>query len=270
MADGCRFYIGNQTAFSAPLSDPFDFALAHGFEAFEFFPDGGQHGRGWGAEDVSPPQRYAFRAAACERDVRLSVHAALEAGATDAESRDKLLRDIDFAGDLGARVLNLHLDAEGGEGFAQAALSLVDYLGPLGITLALENTVTTGPETINDFFQRVQGLDAERAGGIGLCLDIGHANLYGGTRNDYLGFIDRLAAHVPIVHMHVHENWGDADRHLPLFSGPAGRDPAGIAGLLRRLRHRHYRGSLIFEQWPMPPSLLLDARDRLRALQDQA
>ncbi len=36
------FRIGNQTSFAAasPL-EPFDFALANGFTAFEFFPDRG-------------------------------------------------------------------------------------------------------------------------------------------------------------------------------------------------------------------------------------
>jgi sugar phosphate isomerase/epimerase len=269
MGDGVRFFIGNQTAFSAPVSDPFAFALAHGFEAFEFFPDG-HHGRGWSAEDVSAAERQAFRAAACERNVRLSVHAALTSTTADNASRAKLLRDIDLAGDLGARVLNVHLDLADAEAFARSALSLTDYLGPMGITLALENTVSTGPEEINRFFLRLRSLDRERARGIGLCLDIGHANLYGGTHNDFLGFVDRLDPSVPIVHAHVHENWGDADLHLTLFTGPASRDPSGVAGLLGRLRRRGYHGSLILEQWPMPPSLLVDARDRLRALQEDA
>ena len=104
-----------------------------------------------------------------------------------------------------------------------------------------------------------------------MCLDLGHANLCAATRNDYLQFVDRLASHVPIIHLHLHENYGDADTHLPLFTGPAGRDDAGIRGLLERLRRRRFSGSIILEQWPQPPSLLNQARDRLiRLLNDSA
>src|SRR5208283_760872 len=86
------------------------------------------------------------------------------------------------------------------------------------------------------------------------------------THNRYLEFVDRLDSRVPIIHAHLHENWGDADTHLPLFTGPAGRDDSGIRGLIERLRHRDFSGSIILEQWPDPPSLLNQARDRLLAL----
>jgi sugar phosphate isomerase/epimerase len=105
-----------------------------------------------------------------------------------------------------------------------------------------------------------------RARSVGLCLDIGHANLFEGTRNDYLGYLDRLSARVPIVHVHAHENRGDHDSHMTLFTGPAGENPLGIEGLVRRLIERSYSGSIIFEQWPRPASLLATARNRLRAI----
>jgi sugar phosphate isomerase/epimerase len=267
MAEGSRFFIGNQTAFSVPWSEPFAFALANGFEAFELFPDGGAHGRGFAIEDVPPAERRALRAAARTGGVRLSVHAALAARPFDPEGGARLARDITFARDVGARVLNLHLDAGDPDGFARAMLGARDQLAASDITLALENTVTTGPEEVNRCFSRLRTLGYDGARGIGLCLDIGHANLCRATHHDYLAFVDRLEPDVPIVHAHLHENWGDADRHLPLFTGPAGRDPSGIAGLLARLHQRSYQGSLILEQWPTPPTLLVAARDRLRALQ---
>jgi hypothetical protein len=55
---------------------------------------------------------------------------------------------------------------------------------------------------------------------------------------------------VPIIRAHEHENEGDRDGHLPLFSGPAGRDSAGIAGLIGRLIGRAFDGCIILEQWP--------------------
>jgi sugar phosphate isomerase/epimerase len=267
MADDYAFFIGNQTAFFAPPEEPFDFAVEHGLDAFEFFPDGGPTGRGWSADDVSGEQRSRIRRTAEQRNIRLSVHAALDAGLLDDKAGGKLLRDIALSRDLGARVLNLHLVPGDVRGCCGAALGVAEILRPPGITLALENTVEVEPEYVNEIFARLR--TSPRSDGIGLCLDIGHANLCASTHNDYLGYLDRLADHVPIVHAHIHENWGDADRHLPLFTGPAAENRTGVAGLLRRLRARKFAGSLILEQWPTPPSLLLAARDGLRALEEE-
>jgi hypothetical protein len=61
----------------------------------------------------------------------------------------------------------------------------------------------------------------------------------------------------------LHENWGDADSHLVVFTGPAGRDPSGLVALFDRLRIRAFSGNVVMEQWPDPPELLAQARDRL-------
>jgi len=266
VAEDCRFFIGNQTVFSAPIAEPFAFAIEHRFEAFEFFPDGGPGGRGWSAQDVVGADRARFRDVAREHHLRLSVHAALEAHLLDPSSWGSLVRDIELARDLGAKVLNLHIDDGDAVGCAEAVRSLMKTLRPAGIALALENTVTAGPDYVNQLFERLYDLEG-RLDDVGLCLDIGHANLFSKTHNDYLGYLDRLADHVPIVHGHIHENWGDGDRHLTLFTGPSAKDPSGVVGLLRRLQRRGFRGSLILEQWPNPPSLLVTARDRLQAMQ---
>jgi sugar phosphate isomerase/epimerase len=264
MTEDWRFLIGNQTAFFAPLSDPFGFAVEHRFEAFEFFPDGGPNGRGWAAHDVTAEQRRSFRSLAQEKGIRLSVHAALEAKLLDSSTWGGLMRDIDLARDLGAKVLNLHLGSGDTDGCVHAALALVKILRPMGIVLALENTVFVSPDEVNDVFRAVQRTETEEHPSVGLCFDIGHANLYAGTRNDYLRYLDGLGSHVPIVHAHLHENWGDSDSHLTLFTGPSARNSAGVAGLLLRLRQRRFKGSMVLEQWPTPASLLIAARDRLR------
>jgi sugar phosphate isomerase/epimerase len=201
-----------------------------------------------------------------EKNIRLSVHAALEAKLLDSSTWGGLMRDIDLARDLGAKVLNFHLASGDTDGCARAALALVAILKPMGIVLALENTVSVSPDEVNDVFKSIGQTEADGPPSVGLCLDMGHANLYAGTRNDYLRYLDGLGSHVPIVHAHLHENWGDSDSHLTLFSGPSGRNATGVAGLLCRLRQRRFQGSMILEQWPTPTSLLVGAHDRLRAM----
>lgn len=238
--------IGNQTAFSAaPLTAPFDYALAQGFEAFEWFPDKKPDGAGWDAHDLSPSQRLALRAAALERGLRLSLHARWHANPLRRESRVWLEEDLALASSLGATLLNLHLWAEAGlDDFLLAVNPLVRATAAAGLQLAFENTPDHAPEVFNELFARLRSLDATPVGHVGMCFDLGHANLCAATRNDYLGFLDRLNPWVPIIHVHLHENWGDADAHLPLFTGPAGRDDAGIRGLLERLRRRRFAGSI--------------------------
>jgi hypothetical protein len=61
----------------------------------------------------------------------------------------------------------------------------------------------------------------------------------------------------------MHENYGDSDSHLPLFTGPAGKNVSGISDFISRMNGRGFSGSIILEQWPEPPTLLNEARDRL-------
>src|SRR5262249_21648532 len=103
-------------------------------------------------------------------------------------------------------------------------------------------------------------------GAVGMCLDIGHANLCATTHNDYILYLDQLAPEVPVIHVHAHENFGEADSHLTLFTGPAREDDKAVRALLERLRRPAYRGVLILEQWPRPPELLVEAANRLREL----
>ena len=51
-------HIGNQTSFAASVLEPFEFAVANGFTAFEFFPDRGYSGvGGWDEGDLSGDTR---------------------------------------------------------------------------------------------------------------------------------------------------------------------------------------------------------------------
>jgi sugar phosphate isomerase/epimerase len=270
MAESPRIHIGNQTAFFAAPLQPFAFAVEQGFDAFEFFPGGSTDGPSWATADVRPEMRDFIREQAKRLGIRLSVHASLTADPTTPAGLRVLARDVAFAREIGAQVVNLHLAPADPEGFGRAALFLAAPLQAAGLQLSLENTIATAPEDINQLFAQMRARDRARAFAIGLCLDIGHANLHASTRNDYLGYVDRLSTRVPVVHVHAHENRGDTDSHMALFTGPAGENPAGIEGLVQRLITRGYNGSIILEQWPYPSNLLATARDRLRAIVEAA
>ena len=256
--------IGNQTSCHAPASIAFEFALRHHFDAFEWFSDPGRFG--WREDDVSTAERQRLRETAQREQLLFSVHAPHDANPTETIGADAIRRSIRFAGDVGAGVVNLHLFAEpGAEPFADSLGPLLETARAAGVRLSLENTPQTSPEDFNAVFG-VLATMPEAAEQVGMCLDMGHANLFARTRNDYVRFVDLLGMHVPIIHWHAHENWGDRDSHLTLFTGPSRQDDRGLRGLIRRLLARGFHGSIVLEQWPQPPELLVEARERLATL----
>jgi len=260
-----RVRIGNQSSFSAPRIElPFEFAVENGFDTFEWFPDRNASGEGWSEDDLSKEKRALIKDTALAHDIKLSVHAPWWVNPLKPESLEILSKNIRFAQDIGASLFNIHLyPDQGTQSFVRAIGPLLDRLAPVNIRLSIENTPLTGPDDFNELFSeadRIGLVDRER---IGMCLDLGHANLCQATLDDYLKFIDLIDPQIPIIHVHLHENYGDHDSHLTLFTGPAGRDTSGIEGFLDRLNRRRFSGCIIFEQWPQPPSLLLEARNKL-------
>ncbi len=149
--------------------------------------------------------------------------------------------------------------------FGESLVPLLEAARTAHLRLSLENTPETSPDYVNAVFKLLDAIP-QAAGRVGLCLDTGHANLFSDTRNDYVRFVDLLGKHVPIIHWYAHENWGDGDSHLTLFTGPAAHDDRGLRALIQRLLRRGFCGSVVLEQWPQPPEQLLQARDRLRHL----
>lgn len=75
--------------------------------------------------------------------------------------------------------------------------------------IAVENIFEDEPQTLIDL---VAALDSPR---LGHCFDIGHWHLFSGR--DLEGWI-RLQA-PRLFHLHLHDNHGDADEHLPVGEG---------------------------------------------------
>ncbi len=271
MAESRGIRIGNQTSFSAlTVTEPFEYAVANGFDAFEWFPDKRDSGLGWTEQDLSEEMRRRIRVTALTCDIRLSVHAPLLANPFEQEN-GRLRETLRFLQDIGASLLNIHFsDNEGIEAYAQAVKPLIKSLAEIDVRLSIENTPASRPEDFNRLFECLRAIMPHSTLHTGMCLDVGHANLCQETHNNYLSFIDRLDREVPLMHIHMHENYGDYDSHLTLFTGPSGQDPSGIKGFVERLRDRAFSGSIILEQWPYPASLLRDAREGLlRILRDR-
>jgi sugar phosphate isomerase/epimerase len=251
--------------------EPFTFALRHRFDAFEWFadkkvrPDGTV--AGWDESDMDRPTRAWIRETGEAHDVAFTVHAPWQANPLHPGGAELLFRSLDFARDIGAGLVNLHLYMEeGAASYVRSLTAVLRQAARLGLRLSIENTPHTTPADFNETFARLAEAGTAGPDAVGMCLDIGHANLCGTTRNNFLRYLGELAPEVPIIHLHVHENYGDADSHLTLFTGPAGQDDSAVRAFVERLRRRDYRGAMILEQWPDPPRLLVEAATRLRGL----
>lgn len=257
--------IGNQTAFSAENPTlPFEYAVENGFNTFEWFPDKRSSEIGWSECDISPQMRLDIKKRAIENNISLSVHAPWWANPIETESQTYIEESIRFASDIGAKFLNIHLNMEKGAAYYVDAIT--PYLKQLalhGIKLSIENTVTTSPDDFNNIFSIIRKTIDLNQNEIGMCFDLGHANLCPKTHNDYLKFFDSIDRNIPIIHIHLHENYGDKNSHLTLFTGPSADNPDGICGFVERLVNRNFIGSIILQQWPDPPLLLNRTRDRL-------
>ncbi len=259
--------IGNQTAFSAAYpTAPFDYAQEHNFDAFEWFNDK-RHGWGWAQEDSDAHDRTRILEIGQSRKIAYSVHARCQADINLPADREEVFRSIDFARDIGATLVNIYYaDSQGVEGFAASLLAVREKANAAGVRLSVENTVFVGPDVFNRLFALLQQRFGSVPPDLGMCFDMGHANLCAASRNNYVGFLEKLEPFVPLIHLHVHENWGDGDSHLPLFTGPAGQNDTGVRTMFRLLKDRGFEGMIIMEQWPTPPDQLLGTRNRLKQI----
>ncbi len=128
---------------------------------------------------------------------------------------DELRRSLDVAAGLGARLLTTHYmgfpgfwpENAGYELYAQLFGLLAGEAAARGVLVAMENTSNNAHQLkhFREIFARSPGLY--------LVLDVGHANIdvpKNQTREYLFSLADRLA------HVHLSDNDGTADQHLPL------------------------------------------------------
>jgi sugar phosphate isomerase/epimerase len=130
---------------------------------------------------------------------------------------------------------------------------------PLGVRLALE--VIPNDVSTPDALVRLIEDDLEMRD-MGICLDFGHAALWG----DVVDAIETVSGH--LITTHVHDNRGKADDHLVPFEGTID----WLAALMA-VQKVGYEGTLLFElQGAEPPAAVLEraaaARRRFEQLLD--
>ena len=131
--------------------------------------------------------------------------------------RERCLQTISVAVQLGVRRLVFH----GGyiplvyfpEWYIEQSIcfwrDLLPQLPP-DLTIALENVMEPSPDSLVAI---VRGIDDPR---FGLCLDVGHANTVV-SQTPPLDWLEPMRPY--LRHVHLHDNHGHLDEHLPLGDG---------------------------------------------------
>ena len=193
-------------------------ASALGYEGLEILCDPPWHPRGW-------PLRLVEELA--KSGATLSIHAPIADvnlisphPAARAFAEAELARTLTLAAALGARGVTFHLGHRSTgvpyeppwEAAKAAIRRLASRAQSLGVKLCLEND-SKSPYAFLWDLERFEKLLSEL--GIPGTLDLGHAWTAHG--DDTLALLPRLAPHIHTVH--VHDNRGRTDDHLPLGTG---------------------------------------------------
>lgn len=219
-----------------PLEQAIHFAEEQGFAAFEVWADH-PHAH---PDETSPEARGRLRRELADFK-RVSLHGPLGNASLASinpgiwrESLRQHLAALELASDIGAAVVVVHpgdlRDARFARDFrslSQEALAeLAKRAEELGVTIVVENC---GPyhagidRTAEDLGALVAAVASRH---VMACLDTGHGALNGNTADLMRVLGDR------IVHLHVHDNHGQRDEHLPVGRGTI--DFSVLAPLLSR------------------------------------
>jgi len=172
---------------------------------------------------------------------------------------NELLAALSLAADLESRLLTLHfLGAPAFWKAEQTVATYADILNALaqagkGIRIAIENSSDNRGEA------PVLAAILERAPMAGLVLDIGHAHIGGAFGPGADLFTHPLLVR-RLCHVHLSDNDGRNDLHLPLGSCRAGVNWSKMLGLLKR---QPYNGTFTVEVFSPDLIYLADSRKRL-------
>jgi sugar phosphate isomerase/epimerase len=181
-------------------------------------------------------------------------------------SRAEMLQSMDLAAEMGAEKSVLHPSIISGLGpmvmelswgYATEALALaVDRAAELGLRLCIENMFPRyrsfhEPDDFVELMRLYPRLE--------MTLDTGHAHIGAGGRRRCLGFIQKFGNR--IGHVHVSDNSGQGDEHLPL-----GKGTIDFLSIFKALSAAGYDDTVTLEVFSEDRTQLADSRDRLRNL----
>jgi sugar phosphate isomerase/epimerase len=190
-------------------------------------------------------------------DVEFSVHAPLSdinIGSLNPRARERSVQEVcetlQAAGRMNIDLCTIHPGFYGPLGMLDkpALAAIEDVAQDSGVRVALENMPEMGQmmmgRTPQELLRLLEGFD------LGICLDIGHAHT-AHSIDDFLRLKDR------VINVHIHDNLGDRDSHLPIGEGSIDFNKVlrGLSG---------YDGRYVIEARSLTDGVL--SRDRLRSL----
>lgn len=226
-------------SFEGRYEDLVDIAIANGLSWLEFKFDPPFSFESY----VDSVDAMRIRRIGQERGIGYSMHAPyyeVNIGSLNDRIReasvDEVLRSVRLAEQLGCRYLTIHgghIGKEVRREYLQLSQSLTmaslcainSRCREAGITMCVENrnAASTDASKVGTRPEELAAMCSEIGDDVGITLDIGHANVSG---MDPLDFVLRTGPEL-IRLMHVHDNNGKADQHLPVGSGSI--DFVGIA-----------------------------------------
>jgi sugar phosphate isomerase/epimerase len=155
---------------------------------------------------------------------------------------------IDIASELGIKLVNFHFDSVPSmlmkesrtrkkilDNYVKSLNELVAYGKGRGVGVMLENGASSKDFSDVATYRYV----VDKVKGLGVHLDVGHAFIHGGMKN-VLKFISTFKKR--IVHVHIHDNYGKRDDHLPL-----GVARIEYESVIKALKKIGYRNTITFE-----------------------
>jgi sugar phosphate isomerase/epimerase len=167
-----------------------------------------------------------------------------------AATRRRFEQTLDAAESLGASLIVLHPGYDPWKYSGQDHLwleqnllfwpPLLERARQIGCMLALENIFEVRPDSLAALIECIDSPS------LGHCFDIGHWRLFAeGSLADWFAVLGKR-----VVHLHLHDNFGQRDEHLPVGEGNI--DFAALFGLIATL--------------PQSPSMTLEAHSQQAAL----
>ncbi|MFH1487697.1 MAG: sugar phosphate isomerase/epimerase family protein [Pseudomonadota bacterium] len=181
-----------------------------------------------------------------------------------AAAGEEMSRALKLAGDLGSGLLTTHYLGGPALFTSEAVLDfyvlLLEELCGQGkatdVTVALENSPRNQDEV------RIFRSIFERVPDVGLLLDVGHTHI--NTRENSAGeFLEDEVLGNRLCHVHISDNDGRNDLHVPLGSVRNGIDWNTVVG---HLKGHGYDGTVTIEVFCPDRGYLTASRDKFRAL----